>query len=642
MSTNGHQKLLAKYTTARPQTQVQSPSVELFHDFMDAVRPVPPIIDEQHYMRLKRVAAFLGLADDEDSEEVCAPEPVVPVVPFKQLTYFTPKIWRKSLDLMFRVRKLIKFYPFVYKFDNYIPTLIKNVNLANNPFVAKFVQKSYVTIAQEIAPNTPPSRASDTAGALHDSQVAQTYEAHNEQHDRTQYSTPSADDTLAGQTMEIIRAAAQHIPDIFANQKDATGTSTAHLVSADLIFGQSNEFAALAANSEFIRRKKLEDAQAATDFRMRRPSILSVSDYFFAGENKGQLITWRKTSNAAGYVIKRINVVTGKEVSFTVFNEELEARYEHVSMFVRAYIVPFYDVQFANVIAFLDESVAPNALYVYKITAFQTFVESHSSAFITPLAQSISLNEQQRQRLLLSLAEDDDSIYPALAAKLLGDRNLDWILAGCNIRASISRRDDRSVTRKYAYLDSKPDFIFVQMNAGKLLVPADPDAIIRTISAGISSFGIVSVLGDVLRDTGILYTFEGLDPAEDGEFSKPVISNDESRLMGIISSAIDGDTMLVNLRTLVTNLTKFIGGGISDQKTTLGLAVSTKARVEVINTSPVDIRSGISLQLEARGRSQLQSELGNLDDIVDLHTFEGISRLIHTIRIVSDLGPERT
>ncbi len=631
---NNHEKLIAKYSTARPQSKVQTPTAELFHDLLDAVRPVPPIIDEQHYMRLKRVAAFLGLVDDDYSEEVCAPEPVIPVKPF---IFHFPRIHRLSLDISLRIRKTLQIYPFIHKFDNYKPT----INAPALAALAKFVPKSYVTIANEIKPHTPPSRASDTAGALHDSQIAQSYKQQDEERERQQYAATTTDDAQAKETLEVVRAAVVSIPSLFGST-DATGTSTAHLVSSDLVFGQSQDFMSLAGNQEFIRRKKLEDAKAASDFRLMRPSILSISDYMFSGENKGQLIAWRKVPNAAGYIIKRINIVTGKETSFTIFNEELEARYEHISTFVRAYIVPFYDIAFGNVIAFLDESVSPDSLYVYKLSAFQTFVESHTSAFITPLAQSINLNAQQRQALIASLAEADDSIYPALAAKLLGDRNLDWILAGCNIRASISRRDDRSITRKYAYLDAKPDFIFSQLDTGKLLVPGDPDIIIRTITAGISSFGVVNVLGDILRDVGILYTFEGLDPAEDGEFTKPTISNDETRLMGIISSSIDGDTMLVNLRTLVTNLTKFIGGGISDQRTTSGLSVSTRARTEVIDTEVSDALAAVAHRVNAQSRTRLQSEFGNMDDIVDLHTFEGISRLIHTIRIVSDLGPART
>lgn len=627
-----HLKLISRYSTARTQTKVQTPSVEMFHDLLDAIRPVPPIIDEQHLMRLKKVAAYLGIADDDYSEEVCAPEPVVPVKPF---TYRLPRIWRLSNDIALRIRKSLRFYPFAYKLGNITPKLTTiGQNLIGPQLTQltekKFVQKSAITIAKEIAPHTPPSRASDTSGALRDSQIAQSYQ-NQESSGRDVYAQPDTDDSDAQQTLDIVRTAIRSIPTLFNRQVDATGTSTAHLVSSDLVFGQSADFASIAANQEFIRRKKLEDAQATTDFKARRPNILCVSDYIFSGSNKGQLIAWRKVNQSAGYIIKRINIVTGKESTFTLFNEELEARYEHVAAFVRAYIVPFYDIAFGNVIAFLDESVVPDALYVYKVTAFQTFVDSRTSVFITTLAQGISLNAKQRLSIVESLAEDDDSIYPALAHRLLGDRRYDWLLAGINIRASISRRDDRSVTRKYAYLDSKPDFIFSQMDSGKLLVPNDVGVVIKTISNAISSFGVVNVLTDIFRDTGILYTFEGIDPAEDGEFKKPTISNDETRFMGIVSSAIDGDTMLVNLRTLVTNLTKFLGGGISNQKDSLGLAVSTRASVERIDMEPI---------VPTFVRNP-RTELGNLDDVVDLHTFEGISRLIRTIRIVSDIGPAR-
>jgi hypothetical protein len=647
---NDHKKIIAKYSTVRPENKVVTPSVELLHDFMDAVRPVPPVIDEQHYMRLKRVASFLGLADDDDSEEVCAPEPVVPVKP---MTLHFPKTYRKSLDFTYRIKKLFKTFPAVYRWDTVAKdkfiqdaaSAISQFPVVGQPIVPNqiylpFIPKSFSTIVNEMKPyveatGLSPGAANESARAIYDSQIAQSHRSQEQQNQQqqSQYAQPGVDEDTARETMTVVRAATFAVPIVLSRSTDATGTSTANLISSDVAADTPKDMLSIRANQEFIRRKKLEDAKASSDFRLRRPSVMFVSDFMFAGSNKGQIIGWRKVPQAAGYIVKRINIVTGRETSFTLFNEELAAKFEHISSYVRM-LASFYDFAYGNVVAFLDDTVTPNSLYVYKVTAFQTFVDSRTSVFISPLANSVNLSAQQRKAII-----PGDSVYPALADRLLGDRKLDWILAGVNIRASISRRDDRSVTRKYAYLDAKPDFIFSQMDSGKLLVPYDVGVVVRTISNNISSFGVVNVLTDVLRDTGILYTFEGIDPAEDGEYTKPKISSDETRFLGIISSAIDADTMLVNLRTLVTNLTKFLGGGISDQKDTVGLAVSSRAGVKVLN---VDITDRISPAILGATAPRRDSELGNLDDIVDLHTFEGFSRLIRTIRIVSDLGPSRT
>lgn len=646
---NEHKKLIAKHNTARPENKNTTPALELFHDFMDSVRPVPPIIDEQHYMRLKRVAAFLGIADDDDQEEICTPESVAPVKPF---VYHFPKIFRKTLDLNYRIKKILDAFPAVGKLKTPSNTTNNDNNLVQEAVNAvpkastldkSFVPKSYATILAEMQPYVAATglstgAAAEAAGAIRDSQIAQFYRQQEEEqktNEGTKYPPPATDEQTAKDTMGAVKTTADSLSELF-NDVDASGTSTAHLVSSDVAADTPKHMLSIRANQEFIRRKKLDEAKATDNFILGKPSIIFISDFFFAGENKGNVIAWRKVPQSAGYILKRVNVVTGKEVSFTVFNEELADRFEHISQFVRT-LSSFHDIAFGNVMAFLDETVTADSLYLYKITAFQTFVSGRTSVFITPLAPSINLSSQQKKMISVSISLGTDSIYPALAEKLLGDRKLDWVLAGINVRASVSRRDDRSISRKYSYLDAKPEFLFSQMESGKLLLPYDTNVVVKAISSNISSFGVVNALYDIFRETGILYTFEGVDPAEDGEFIKPSVSADETKFLGIVSSAIDADTMLVNLRTLVTNLTKFLGGGISNQKDSTGLAVSSKANVKIID---IDVSNSISI--DNIERNKLNSELGNLDDIVDLHTFEGISRLIRTIRIVSDLGPVRT
>lgn len=340
-----------------------------------------------------------------------------------------------------------------------------------------------------------------------------------------------------------------------------------------------------------------------------KPKVLFSSDYIIDGKINGNIIGWQRVIKASGYLIKRINIFNGKETSFTVFNEELMQRFEKIKQYVHLYLAPYYDIDSGNLLAFLDESVYQNAFFYYRISAFQTFVESKSSIFITPTSNTIKLSNSQKSELFVS---KDTDLYSKLAKIYFGDENLDWILAGVNVRASIERRDDRSISRGFGYLELTKSFLFEQINNGKFVIPADYKIVEQIIKAQITNYGLIQVLKDLLLDSGILYTFEGVDPATDNDFKKPSLPLNENRFLGILASSIDGESFVLDSKTLYTNLNKFLNSGFSEDKDFSG------------NTT-----------ILTRALKDFNLNIDNLAinyDLIDLHTLDGISKMFNLIK----------
>lgn len=623
-----YSNIINSFSTDRPLNKpATSPSQEMLHDLLNSLKPMPPVVTEQYLMRVKRVASFFGLDKDDDAEEICLPEPAVPVTPAR----ISPKINRKVFDYVYKLRKNIQLTPKIKHTVLTTPVALLPTN--QQAIVAAVTQQKPITtlVAQiKLAmPNLSVSVANQIGLSLRDSQIAQSYAA------------PTTTNEEAEATLATLKAGSQLVSNFIV--KSLTGvvpsdSITANLITSDMAFDVNSrssspaDLLAFTANQEYIRRKKLQEARAVSDFKERQPNVMFIVDYVYGKKYRGQIVGWKKVADASGYILKRYNIFTNEESSYTIFNEELNERFKHIDVYVKNSILPFYDVDENNVIAFLDEEAKEHNFFIYKLSAFQTFTESKTSAFITPVVPSINISDAQKQEIINKISLEDESPYPHLAKRLLGDASYDWILAGINIRNSISRRDDRSITRKYSYLDANPQFLFQEMENKRLVVPNSVGVVVENITRGISKFGIVSMLKELFRETGILYSFEGIDPAEDGEFTRPALNVNEGKFLGIIASAIDAETFSLDLRTLVTNLTKFIGGGIDLQQAVTGIAVNLHAGVQEISIDNAALTVA---------RARLNSELGNLDDVVDLYTFEGINRLLRTIRIISDLGPSR-
>jgi hypothetical protein len=230
------------------------------------------------------------------------------------------------------------------------------------------------------------------------------------------------------------------------------------------------------------------------------------------------------------------------------------------------------------------------------------------------------------------------SPWPAFAQVLYGNSNYDWLLAAANVRASINRLDDTATTRKYSYLIAESTFLFQQADAGSLVMPSDMNDIITNISTAITKYGVSQVIQNLLDETCISYYYEGRDPQSDPHFTTSATSQN-SNLFNIIASTIDSDTATLDLKSLISNMSQLT-------RMSLSSATSTSKNTSTSNASPSEISvsaTGSSTNAQKAESQQFINELGDLRDAtIDLQTFDGISKLMRTIRIISDYGPNRS
>ncbi len=611
--TKNHKDIIDKFSTVRSKTQIKTPNQELMHNIIDSIRPLPPVVDEQYLKRLLEVSNFLGITDDILFEEICAPEPFIAI---KEFTINIPKIYRFTIDIKLRINKFIEK---LERLNNAETQKEVTVDLPDSSFDLKpKVFKPILAIVNEIKEQVPPTRLSDTAGALHDSQIAQSYQEQEKQQQSpsVNYSRPRATEEEINSTIQSLKNGSSLMKNV-ATKKIRNDFSKfgSNLISSDMAFAvagakqDATSIISYTANQEFIKRQREQDSKEASSFQELKPKILFTSDYVMNGKIKGNIICWKKVSKASGYLLKRINILSGKEISFTIFNEELNERFETIKQYVFSYLAPYYEMDNGNLLGFLDETVHQNAFFYYKISAFQTFVYSKTAIFIAPVNKILKLTTSQLNELNLT---DDIDIYSKLAKFYLSDENLDWLLAGINVRASIERRDNRSISRGFGYLELTKSFILEQMAVGKFVIPADYKTIEQIIKTQITTYGIVQVIKDLLLDSGLLYTFEGTDPSVDGDFNKPQLPLNEDKFLGVLASAIDGETFVLDSKTLHTNLNKFLNSGISSDKNFSGnTTIISKVLKDFnlnITTKPVNY------------------------DFIDLHTIDGISKMFNLIK----------
>lgn len=423
-------------------------------------------------------------------------------------------------------------------------------------------------------------------------------------------------------------------------------------------------------DSDEIKAQKAAESLSVFDFSKRVPKLLFTAHYAPDGIPKGIIVGWKKIPDASGYVIKRRNVFDGNEATYSATNADVKSSNARLLEYVKAWILSFYDnVTPESVCCFLDADVSPNAYFMYSIQSYQLQSSNPGTLFnveATPYFISQALKAQIRSQLELldpnrdALAKnatanlrglppaqpgnpDLISPWPVLAHFILGDSKYDWMLAALNIRQSINRSDTRTTTRSYSYLAAQLSFLFAQADAGKLMVPKNIGAVASNIENAISQFGTGQVIKDVLQETGALYHFEGKDPNDNSLFSN-IDSSDSSQsgLIATVAASIDPENATLNLRTLATNIPKLLSGEFVSTQDSLADSVKKHAsktaspkEIEITNFDRPDNN-------RASDEIQYLNELGDIGDgIIDLTTTDGIAKFIRTIRIFSDLGPNR-
>lgn len=432
------------------------------------------------------------------------------------------------------------------------------------------------------------------------------------------------------------------------------------------------DLAKLLPDADEVKLQKAAEALSVFDFTKRVPRVLFTAFYAPDGVPKGVLIGWKKVADASGYVIRRRAVFDGRETQYSMTNDQVKASSARLDEYVRAWVLSFYDnVRPELVWTFMDADVPPHGYFTYRVQAYQLQNEVPGTMFAVetepvfiPTAQKIQIRDQielldpsfrnarrglfGRNSRNVSDVDVTETIspYPVLANFLLGDSKYDWLLAAINIRSSVNRGDTRTTTRGYSYLAAQLNFLFAQADAGKLVVPKGRDVskVLNNVTDAISKFGVNQVLKEVLQETGALYHFEGKDPSDNAIF-RSVSSNDpsDSSLISVVAAAIDPETATLNLKTLSTNLPKLLTGEF----------VSVNDRLEstreggpkkVAQPSEVALPSEFDRPQDARAEDEVQF-LQSLDTLsegsVDLTTVDGIATFMRTVRVFSDIGPNR-
>ena len=428
----------------------------------------------------------------------------------------------------------------------------------------------------------------------------------------------------------------------------------------------------LLPDADEVKTQKATEALSVFDFSKRIPKLLFTAHYAPDGIPKGIIVGWKKVPDASGYVIKRRNVFDGNEVTYGLTNSDVNASTARLSEYMKAWILTFYDnVNHSNVCCYLDADVSPHAYFFYKIQSYQLQNGSPGSMFKVETAphfisqatkvqirSQLELLDPNRDKLAKNAASnlrglppaqagnpDLISPWPVLAHFILGDSKYDWLLAAINIRQSINRGDTRSTTRNYSYLAAQLNFLFAQADAGKLVVPKNKNMaeLLNNVSDAISQFGTNQVIREVLQETGALYHFEGKDPNDNAMFTNVDASTlGDSGLIATVAAAIDPETATLNLRTLATNLPKLLSGEFVSINSSLADKVernsSKTASTTEIEIPNFDKPSDTAAEDEIRFLRQM-GDVG--DGIVDLTTVDGIATFMRTVRIFSDIGPNR-
>lgn len=422
-------------------------------------------------------------------------------------------------------------------------------------------------------------------------------------------------------------------------------------------------------SADALKKEAARQALEVLDFSKRVPYLLFTADYRprADGPSQGTLVSWKKIPDASGYTVWRRAIFSGHEQSFDVDNASLVASSAALLPYARSFAVSFFDNVDNRLVMIYRDSFdrSENEYYIYTVTAYQIRSTNQASSFsvdsvpvtLTPVAkQSIGqlIRKMSNWPNFTIVGWDSSgtpikdyndfqetiSPWPAFAQYVYGDSSYDWVLAAMNIKASISRGDDRTITRQYSYLNAHSRFLEAQADAGKFVKPADISRVVQAINASIQKFGVSQTIQSMLDDTGITFYFEGRDPPEDAIFRRAgQLSTATSKLFATVASAIDPDTATMDIKHLATNMSALL------QQQLLDVASTTLAPGTVTTSKPTQIAvpdPEESTSSAAEGSLQFINRLGDLQDsVIDLTTFDGLSKLMRVIRIMSDFGPDR-
>ena len=455
--------------------------------------------------------------------------------------------------------------------------------------------------------------------------------------------------------VDLLEAQNQGGIDLTTGRVDAAQMSHLHL-SFDGLGGSGNPAADILKflpSVDDVKRATEESTLSVLDFSLRVPYLLFTMEYRPVAEEPpvGTLVGFKRIADASGYIITRRDVFTQQEVQFTIDNATITAQSKALLDYVKTFGTTFFnDMDDSSVFSFLDSTTLNDEFYLYRIQAYQVRSENQMATFSvqsSPVALT-TVAKNSVKSIIVSIDpsfsgtnSDTISPWPAMSQYLYGTSNYDWILAAVNTRASINRSESRATTRSYSYLNSQVSFLFSQADAGKLVKPGDVNDVVNRVNDSIQKFGVQQTVQNLLDETGISYYFEGRDAPDSTSFHRAGTQTTQtSNLFAVIGASIDPDTAILDLKTLSSNMYQLLGQNLLSTSTKVqpGSAASNDAKpVEISVPDPDQATS-----TQAEGDLQFVNVLGDMKDPhADLTTFDGLSKLMRVIRILSDFGPNR-
>jgi hypothetical protein len=415
-----------------------------------------------------------------------------------------------------------------------------------------------------------------------------------------------------------------------------------------------------------IKKEAARKALEALDFSKRVPTMLFTLDYAPDDKPQGTLVGWKKIPDASGYVVSRRAVFSGQELEWDLPSESIVEKSKAYIPYVQTFALSFIgSIDSKSVLAINDQSINPHEYYIYKVKAYQVRSDNQSKVFSNDWSP-VSLTSAAIQSIEHNIRVMSDwpdftitgwdssgnpiktynnfqetiSPWPAFAEYILGDSTLDWVLAAMNTRAAIERKEPRQSVRSYSYLNANSGYLFAMAGASKLVAPVDKNKVASEIESSIQKMGVSQVIQLLLDETGITYYFDGRDPAEDTIFHRAGkdTAPGNTGLFSAVASAIDPETATLDLSSLSSNMSVLLAAQNLGVNTTLDSPSSNGSKPGQIAVPDPDEATNVS----AEGPLQFISKLGDLrDSTADLTTFDGISKLMRALRIMSDFGPNR-
>lgn len=622
---------------AAPPTTSQG----IVNEIADALQPPPPQITRAYADRLVDAAAYLGLKTFDLKPQDYSPPDALFSIPA------SPPPPPPSAPTGMA--------------ENYIPTILVPTIWVNDTYERNKALYSTARIFELMERVHAFASRATSAGLLPPDDPFLAIAALNKQRPGA-FNTLNIDQKTADDILYSIRVyinlleADNQVSGIDFNDKQKMLSQLSHVnISFDGLGGSGNpatDIMQFLPDGDAVKRKNAIDALSVIDFSKRVPHLLFTLDYVPDPKKhaQGAIIGWRKIQDAAGYIIKRRDVFSGREVSWSIDNKTAKSQSDmylsYAKLFATSYMNSLDD---RSTMVFLDTDVNSEEYYIYRIQAYQTrselkgsvFSVASSPVYYTPVLAG-ALNN-----LLATMDNGLSNIspWPALAQLVMKDASMDWVMAAANIRSSISRGDARDVTRKYSYLSATKEFLVSQASTGKLVKPTKAEDVRQNIENSIQMYGVNQTIQSLLDDTGISYFFEGRDLTEDTHFDRAGTETPKTNnLFQMVGAAIDPATAMVDVRSLSSNMLQLLERALVSPGLTLqpGAAGSTNVSPHEINVPDPEL-AGDTTAANETGEFQFMSSLGKLKDpFIDLTTFDGISKLMRIIRLFSDFGPDRT